>query len=52
MGAKLFADSSVADGIAKDHEDIVAADGSAGVGSGEKPFFGFAMSPVRSQSFK
>jgi len=52
MGANLLSDSGMTDGIAKDHEHVVAADRLAGVVSGEKPFFGFAVSPVLPQGFK
>src|SRR5262249_20662205 len=52
MGTNLFADSGVTDGIAKDHEDVVAADWLAGIVSGKEPFFRSAVLPVLAQGFK
>ena len=39
MGTNLFADSGVTDGIAKDHEHVVATDRLARIVSGKEPFF-------------
>ena len=49
MGTNLLADASEADSVAKNHEDVIAADRLIRVSSGEEPFLGFVASPVLSQ---
>ena len=52
MRRDLLGDSSAADGIVKDREDVVVADRVVRVFSGKEPLLGFVVSPVLPQDLE
>jgi hypothetical protein len=52
MRRDLLGDSSAADGIVKNREDVVVTDGLVRIVSGKEPLLGFVVSPVLPQDLE